>query len=477
MNTSELLRRKFGYILGGILFLTGMAYAVAHQKPIFAIVCLMLPFVGIFIIKTYQNPVVLLFSILIYSFLLVVVGEYFQVESSGLALDILLVFSYVLLFVRGISYKIPWYKARNPLVGMISLWMLYVFLELFNPQAPSKEAWFYVMRGMALYMWLFIPLGLILLGKPAHLNKFIIIWGVFVILASLWGFRQLYFGLNETETRMMRAGLMKTHLIWGKLRVFSFYTDAGQFGAAQAHAAITACLMFLGEKNKTMKLFLLAVGAAGIYGMFISGTRGAMFIPVGAVMLYLFVIKNIRMLVIVGMMAGGAFIFLKYTNIGNGVYAISRMRSAFDPEDASFQVRLDNQRLFREYLSTRPFGGGVGTTGAFGERFSPDTFLAKVPTDSGYVQVWAECGIVGLVLYLFMWLWIVYKGLTIIWYKLKDPWLKNTMTAFVCGVAGMLVANYGNAIITQVPSSFVLYTIIVFIFISPELEKQLNNDA
>ena len=181
------------------------------------------------------------------------------------------------------------------------------------------------------------------------------------------------------------------------------------------------------------------------------------------------------MLVVVSILAGGAFCFLKYTHIGSGVYAIHRMRSAFDPDDPSFQVRLENQRLFRDYLKTRPFGGGVGTTGAFGLRFYPGTFLAEIPTDSGYVQIWAECGIVGLSLYLFMWLWIVFKSISIIWYKLKDPWMKNTMTAFICGIAGMLVANYGNAVITQIPSSFVIYFLIVFIFVSPDLEKQLKN--
>jgi hypothetical protein len=36
------------------------------------------------------------------------------------------------------------------------------------------------------------------------------------------------------------------------------------------------------------------------------------------------------------------------------------MRSAFDPNDPSLQVRLDNQKILKGYLATRPFGAGIG---------------------------------------------------------------------------------------------------------------------
>ncbi len=478
MKTSGLSRKKLGFIfvLGGILLLIGMAYAIATHQPAFAAGCMVIPFAFFFLVKSYESPVLILFLLLFLSFLLFFIGTYLvNVDGLGLAQDFILVFAYFVLFLKGISQKIPWQRASIPLVGIVSLWMFYVFLELFNPQSQSSVAWFYGMRSIALYMWLFLPIGLVLLDKVEHLNWFITIWGIFVILASLWGARQLYFGLNAKEQVLMAEGLAGTHILHGRLRVFSFYSDAGQFGAAQAHAGITAFLLAPGMKNKMQKLFMIIVGFAGFYGLFVSGTRGAMFIPIGALLAYLFIKRNIKVLIVVGILGGGAFGLLKYTYVGQGVYSIARMRSAFNPDDASFQVRLANQRKFKEYLKSRPFGGGIGVTGTIGKRFSPNAVLSKIATDSGYVKIWAECGVVGLLLYLGMWAYIGFKSLSIIWYKLKNPWMANTATAFICGIAGMLVANYGNAVITQVPSSFVMFFLVVFIFVSPELEKQLNS--
>jgi hypothetical protein len=50
--------------------------------------------------------------------------------------------------------------------------------------------------------------------------------------------------------------------------------------------------------------------------------------------------KNIKIL-------GAGFLFVNFvfTNIANGNAEIRRMRSAFDPNDPSLQVRLDNQKF------------------------------------------------------------------------------------------------------------------------------------
>ncbi len=451
--------------------LVGIAYVLSRENWTVGLGCLALPIVLFCLIKAYENPVIILFTILIYGFILNILSAYLKVGTPGLGTDFLLVFSYLLLFFKGFSTDIPWNRAKTPFWGITSLWMLYVFLELFNPEAESRVAWFYGMRSMALYLWMFVPLGLVLIDKPKYLKWFLYIWGSFVILATLYGCIQLYVGLNSVERAAMAAGKAKTHMLFGRLRVFSFYTDAGQFGAAQAHAGITALIIAIHEKKIISKLFFLLVAFAGFYGMFISGTRGAMFVPFGGIFLYLFVKRNIRILVAGLILVGIAFYFLKYTYVAHDVYAVRRMRSAFDPEDASFQLRLQNQRTFREYLKSRPFGGGIGTTGVFGDRFSPNGFLANIATDSGFVVIWAETGIVGLLLYLAMWGYVVLKGITIIWYRLKDPWIKNVIIAFVSGIAGVLVANYGNAVVTQVPTSVILCFIVVFIFVSPTLEK------
>ncbi len=456
------------------LVLAAVAYAIAQGYIIVGVICLILPFMLFYVIRSFECPILSLYSLLIYSFLAIAVGIYLRVEG-GLLVDFLLVFCYIALFIRGFRGDIPWHRALTSLYLVVSLWMLYTFLEFFNPEAPSRLAWFYGMRSAALYIWLFVPLGLILLDKVQHLKWFLYIWCGFSILATLYGCVQLYGGLNSFEQALMDAGKAQTHLLFGKLRVFSFYSDAGQFGAAQAQIGITALFLFLGEKNKHVKLLYFVTCLSGFYGLLISGTRGAIFVPIAAALMYLLIKRNIKVLILGTIVIGIAFFLLKYTYIGQDVYSIRRMRTAFDIEDASFQVRIENQRLFREYLKTRPFGGGIGVTGDFGARFSPDAYLSNIPTDSGYVKIWAEYGIVGLICYLFMWGFIVIYGIRVIWYRLKDKWLKNVMIALLCGMVGMLVANYGNAIIVQLPSSIILCFSVVFIFVATRLDSSLSN--
>jgi hypothetical protein len=52
------------------------------------------------------------------------------------------------------------------------------------------------------------------------------------------------------------------------------------------------------------------------------------------------------------------------------------MRTAFDPNDASLQVRLDNQKILKGYLAVRPLGGGIGHAGDKAQRFLPNAFLS-----------------------------------------------------------------------------------------------------
>ncbi len=167
-----------------------------------------------------------------------------------------------------------------------------------------------------------------------------------------------------------------------------------------------------------------------------------------------------------------AFVFLKFTTIGQENYQIRRMRTVFDKEDASFLVRLENQQKIKNYMGKRPFGGGVGTAGNWGQRFSPDTFLADTPTDSWYVRIWAECGIIGLILHLAMLIYILIKCWLIILYKLKDPEIKQIMIALVSGYAGILLTSYGNGVLGQMPTGVLIYLSWAFIFISPKLERE-----
>ena len=190
--------------------------------------------------------------------------------------------------------------------------------------------------------------------------------------------------------------------------------------------------------------------------MALSGTRGAFFVVIGGSISYLVATRNFKSMIVGAVFLFGIFFFLKFTTIGNSNYQLRRMRTALDPQDASLQVRFENQLKLKKYLSNRPLGGGIGTSGSWGQRFSPNTVLADTPNDSWYVRIWAETGIIGLSIHLLMILFILYKGFAVI-FSLHDPILKQYMMALHSGFAGISVAAYGNPIIGQFPINIILY--------------------
>lgn len=425
----------------------------------------------------FENPKIGIILLIILGFFVTGVARYVP-APWGLSIDGLLVLIYLSLFFKGFAKKIPWDKAKSPLTLVTSIWMGYILLEVANPEAQSLEAWFYAMRGVALYQWMTIPLLFVLFNKSKDLHTFFIIWGILSVIGTLKGFQQFQFGVDPFEKRWLDQGGAQTHILFGKLRVFSFYSDAGQFGASQAHTGVVFAILALFKKgNLKLKTFYTFVALAGFFGMIISGTRGAIAVPALGGIMFLILKKNIKVLLLGGIFLVGVYIFFAYTTIGQGNAEIRRMRTAFDPNEASLQVRLENQKKLKGYLATRPLGGGVGATGNWGQRFTPHTFLANTATDSWYVMVWADTGAVGLVSYLLMLFFILGTGAYNVMYKIKDDWLKVQISALVCGMAGIMMASYGNGVFGQMPTGILMYVGMVFMFIGPQLDQNIQKDT
>jgi hypothetical protein len=422
---------------------------------------LVLPFLLFFLFLLFTFPKFGLYSTIFMGFAANGLARYIE-APLGLAIDALLVLTYLAIFLK--KQKYDWSKAKNGLTYASIIWMLYSFFEIFNPEARSFEAWFYAMRGVSLYMLLAIPLTFVLFDNQKDLDKFLNIWLLLSLIGSLAGIKQLVLGVDAFEQAWLDAGAGKQHVLFGKLRVFSFYSDAGQFGAAQGHAMVVSMILFLG-KNLSLKkkTFYLLSFLLSLYGMMISGTRGAMAVPAIGFMTYFLLSKNFKIFG-AGILAGLAvFVFLKFTTIAQGVYAVNRMRTALDPNDASLLVRLENQKKLSAYLASRPFGGGIGSAGSWGLRFSPNTFLAQTPTDSWFVKIWAEEGFVGLSIHLIILFYIAIKAGIALW-KMPDNSLRQKLIAIFSGMLGIYMASYGNGILGQMPTGILMYIGWAFLF-------------
>ncbi len=469
---AELLKKP-EYIAIVLLITIACAWITAKMGLIAGLGIVALPMAISFLTIIFLYPKVGLFAIFILNFTALGINRYIP-APWGLSIDGILILIYIALFLKSFRTNVSWINAKNDLTLLAAIWYGYALFQLVNPEAVSRVAWFYAMRGVAFYMLLIIPLIFILFNTRKDLHIFLMIWAVFSILGTLKGIMQMTLGVDPFEQRWLDSGGGVTHILFGKLRVFSFYSDAGQFGASQGHTGVVFGILALNKKdNWKLRIFYGLTALLGFYGMMISGTRGAIAVPVMGAALYVVLRKNIKVMVL-GLLAGIAvFVFFKYTYIGNANYNIRRMRTAFDPNDASLQVRLENQRKLKEYLASRPFGGGIGSAGNWGQRFSSETFLANTPTDSWYVSIWAEQGIVGLILHLFILFYILFKSSYIVMFKIRDDWLKAQMSALASGLFGIMAASYGNGVLGQIPTGLLIYSSMAYLFLS----RKLDNDA
>ena len=356
---------------------------------------------------------------------------------------------------------------------MFFIWFVYCLFEIANPQS-SVLAWFTSVRGIAVYPFAISVLASIILTKYSYVKTIIYILSVLTLLAVLKAVCQKYIGFDQWENKWLfvQGGAM-THVIWSGVRYFSFYSDAGNFGASMGFASIVFFVISLYYKKMKIKAYFIFVALCAAYGMMISGTRGALAVPLAGGVLYLMLSKRIKILFLGIVILIGAFIFLNFTYIGQGVPEIRRMRSAFNKEDASLVVRFENQKKLKELMKELPMGTGIGLGGGKAKAYKPDAPISQIPTDSWFVLIWVETGIVGLILHILILVSILAVACYNILFRLKDPHLKGICAGITSGVFGIIVASYGNEILGQLPICVIIYVSQTFIFLSPRYDKYL----
>ncbi|WP_337042747.1 O-antigen ligase family protein [Emticicia sp. 17c] len=453
------------WLIPGIIIAMAFGWMIANKGLSIGVMITILPFVIGFVIMVFFRPRWGIIFYLVYCFLMPTLGKHIDGVQFGLGMDGLLILTFLaVIFHRSGRYRFR--HLNNDLVWVAVVWFVITILQIGNPERPSILGWVYEMRSSTLYWVLTIPLALLLLNKKTDINLFLNIIIVLSLLGALWGIKQLKLGPDEAENRWLEAGAKKTHILFGKLRVFSYYSEAAQFGASQAQLAIMCIILAVGPHSKLKKLWYIIAGLFILYGMIISGTRGALFGFVGGGLVFLILSKQIRILILGGIV-GLAFLgMLKYTSIGSGNAEIVRLRTSLDPNDASFQVRLINQKILRDFLASKPFGAGVGTMGTWGTTYNQDKFISQIPPDSLYVKVWGMYGIIGFIIWFGIMLYITGKSAGIIW-KTQDPLLKNQLIALCGGATGILLCSYGNEVLNAMPSSVIVYISWALIWLSP----------
>lgn len=241
-----------------------------------------------------------------------------------------------------------------------------------------------------------------------------------------------------------------------------------------AFCTVTFGLVALYIKGWKNKIFFLGIAVISGYGLMIAGTRSALFVALAGFVLYTLLSKNWKLFLFSLSLIIAIIGFLKFTTIGDENRLVHRMRTAFDPNDASLQVRLENQKAIKSYMKEAPWGIGIGRDGSNVPVTNKYRLVSTTATDSTLVYIWTRTGIIGLSIYLLLFVATMIGACYIVLFKIKNKELRGILTAFVCGAACMMVAGYSNLIYLQYPNGLLIFGCETLVFLGPYFDKQLT---
>jgi putative inorganic carbon (HCO3(-)) transporter len=442
----------YGGMLFGILFLV----VLFGLPAIYATV--MYPHFGIIVLFAFAN-------FLFYIARLGVPGPLGTLMDGLQALLILGV-----LIRQKVTKQYNWELFKSPISTVVLIWIGYNLLQVGNPAADSRLAWLYTVRAVAIIALTYFVF-MYQIRSVKFIRLLIKIWLGISLFAALYAFKQEYFGFSAAEEAYLNSALILRELLYigGHWRKFSIYSDPVSYSYNAVISSIL-CISLMTGNLKRWKVIVLGIMTLFFLNcMLYSGTRGAnVLLPVAMFMLA--ILKFNKKILAAAIVFAVFFVVLIFIPTGN--QTIVRFQSTFKPNnDASYIVRKRNQKRIQPYILTHPMGGGLGATGVWGQRFSPGSFLANFPPDSGYIRVAVELGWLGLIAFCSL-MFIALKTGINNYYRIKDPELKSYCLACLLMVFAYNIGNFPQEAIVQFPSNIIFYLVLALINITYRLDKE-----
>jgi putative inorganic carbon (HCO3(-)) transporter len=477
--TRKAIIEKFNNIPGYIfLVFIALSFAFVVSKggilPGAILLCLI---VGVPVIFTCLFRLEIgVFIVLIVSFFILTVLRFVD-APLGLTMDALIFLMFFGLFIKQTRER-DWSFAQNPISYVILIWIFYNLIQVLNPGAASRLAWFYTIRSMAGIMVLFF-IALYSFKTVDQVGLFFKIWLFLAFLAGAYGIFQEVHGLMQFELDWIMADELRYNLYynWGRFRKFSFLNDPTTFGIVMGFSGLACFALLAGPFSDFKKILLTIAGSTMLISMVYSGTRTAYaLVPVGFMFFTLLTFKR-NILIISGIVffLGTAVIVSPIKSLGPlGSNSLTRIRSTFQfEEDPSYNVRAVNQKNIQPYIQTHPLGGGLGSVGVWGQRFSPNSPLSEFKPDSGYMRVAVEMGWIGLIINLSIFFTILRVGIKN-YYSVKDPKIKAYLGMILTVVYSLIVANFPQQAITIYPTIVIFYVLIALLVKLKEFDGALK---
>lgn len=472
LSRMERLRALFDRKLTGlvILLLISVAFGalIAYQGIVAGVGILALMFVppavyGIVAFPEFGITVLLLLAYLL--FFIGRLGVNFPLGTVMDGIQGLLILGFFIHQKRRPNWKV----FKGPISVMILIWIVYNLIQVANPSAESRLAWVYTIRAVAIVMLTYFVF-MYQIRTIQFLRFLLKLWLGLALFGALYAYKQEYIGFSDAEQAWLDSeGVADLLFIAGHWRKFSIFSDPVAFSYNMVVSSII-CIALLTFVKKTWQRVVLALMIALFFSsMLFSGTRGAYVLIPAAMVLFVILRINRQVLIFSGI-AGLFFVFLIFVPTTNS--NIVRFQTAFKPnDDISFQARKNNQKRIQPYILTHPIGGGLGATGAWGQRFAPQSYLANFPPDSGYVRIAVELGWVGLFLFCLLMFFILREGINN-YFLIRNPELKTYCLAMLLVVFAYNVGNYPQEALVQFPSNIYFYLAAAIINITRILDER-----
>ena len=457
-----------------LLFLLALYEFVTAGFSTFAIICC-IPLVIVVVLGTFQRQTSMFWTLIVVNFFIMWHGMPPLPIPTSVPNELIQILLIALAIINVKESKFE--RCGNLMFITLAVWCGFITLEVLNDTCGigiDVASWYTTARSIAFQLMYIFIVFTIYISNPKILTKYLFLWGALALFAAFWVWKQQYIGFMASEERWLMTRGHETHVLQAGtlIRYFSLYGDAANFGIGIASTAVAFLIFGITSKIKRHKLFFLATGFACTYALFPSGTRTGIACLMAGILAYVFLSKSFKMAIFVSIIFGIFAFLLVFTTLGSGIQQIRRMRSAFDQNDASANVRAMNQAAMKKYLAEAPWGIGL----AVGYKNVPAnnkyTFMATVAPDSEYVFIWIHTGIIGITLFLICTAIMIGGACWIVLFRLRSPSLRGIGAGFCCAMISQQLGGYGNQVLLQFPNCLIFYGGLAIVYVLPHIENE-----
>lgn len=357
-------------------------------------------------------------------------------------------------------------------------WCAFCTIEVLNDTCGlgiNVSAWFTGIRLMAFQLMYAVIVFALYINTPKRIYNLLFLWAACSFFSVLWCWKQINIGWTSAEYNWLYAqGHIRQHLVNGVMRYFSTFTDAANYGINMACTSLAFFIITITNRIKKYRVFFGIMGALTTWAMFQSGTRTAIMCLIAGFCIFLALSKSTKIIIPVSILLGLFTAMLAFTNIGQGNNQIRRMRSAFNPQDASANVRKVNQSTLAKYMKDAPWGIGIGIFSENIPAWNKYKLVSQIPPDSEYVFIWVRTGWVGVSWFALCNIIIFLTGSWTVLFRIKNRSLMGIGAAWCSSFFALHLGGYANQILMQFPNVVIFYGGMSTVFLLPSINKDFD---